>query len=64
MRKIGNKKKTVKVPNPGSPEAQALNCTCPIDDNHHGAGCGKTKEGHPLFWYTSGCPVHTRRGSK
>ena len=42
-------------PNPGSPEAVDLGCTCPIIDNHYGKGA----QGVPhLFWYTPGCPIH------
>lgn len=47
-----------KRPNPGSDAAIRLGCTCPVLDNHHGAGFpygGKT-----CFWYTDGCPVHQK----
>lgn len=45
------------VPNPGSIEAVAKGCTCPVIDNHYGEGAwGPGTEG--IFWYTSGCPVH------
>jgi len=45
------------VPNPGSLEAVAKGCTCPVIDNHYGEGAwGRGTEG--IFWYTSGCPVH------
>jgi transposase len=42
--------------NPGSEEAIALGCTCPVIDNHFGRGA-PSKDG-PSFWYTEGCPVH------
>ena len=45
------------VPNPGSDEAIKLGCICPVMDNHHGYGI--PSDAGPLFWYTSGCPVHT-----
>lgn len=47
-------------PNPGSPEAEALGCTCPVLDNNHGKGIAVTNEGVPdvVFWYHSRCPVH------
>jgi hypothetical protein len=43
-------------PNPGSKEAIARGCTCPVIDNHHGKGI-PSKDG-PVFWYTVGCPIH------
>lgn len=48
---------TGKPPNPGSPEAIALGCTCPVIDNGHGRGY----YGQPnVFVYTVGCPVHDK----
>ncbi len=46
-------------PNPGSPEAVKLGCTCPEMDNGHGQGCGAVLDGVPLFWFSHDCPVHT-----
>ena len=44
-----------KKPNPGSDEAIALGCTCPVLDNGHGHGYW----GQPgIFVYTRGCPLH------
>ena len=40
------------TPNPGSREAVALGCVCPVIDNHYGAGV----DGQ--WWYSEGCPVH------
>lgn len=51
-------------PNPGSPEAEKLGCTCPIIDNGHGRGYMggvKDKSGETMFVYTSGCPVHDNK---
>ena len=45
-------------PNPGSDEAIGMGCTCPVLDNGHGAGCGWSIEGRPVFWIEPGCPVH------
>lgn len=43
------------TPNPGSDEAVALGCTCPVLDN----GRGKGYMGQPgIYVYTVGCPVH------
>ena len=44
-----------KKPNPGSEEAIALGCECPVIDNGYGTGSYKS-EG---FIYSVGCPVHT-----
>lgn len=42
-------------PNPGSAEAVALGCTCPVIDNAFGAGyMGRSK----TFVFTCGCPLH------
>ena len=38
---------------PGSDEAIEQGCTCPVLDNHHGAGTPKG-----LFWISAGCPIH------
>jgi hypothetical protein len=46
---------TEKVANPGSKEARALGCKCPVTDNHHGAGY-RGLEG--VFVYNEDCPVH------
>jgi len=47
-----------KIP-PGSDEAIKKGCICPIEDNHHGDGCGwKGDNGEPLFWVTADCPLH------
>jgi len=42
----------VSTPNPGSEEALALFCICPIVDKHQGEGVNGE------FWITAGCPVH------
>ena len=44
--------------NPGSKEAVANGCTCPILDNSHGSKeLGDTRG----FYYTVGCPIHDPR---
>ena len=51
--------RTEQTPNPGSKEALALGCTCPVLDNHYGKGSGwKNPDGSEAFWVTQGCPVH------
>ena len=44
-------------PNPGSPEAIAKGCTCPVIDNGYGKGRGGN--GECLGWWIAGdCPIH------
>jgi hypothetical protein len=43
------------IPNPGTGDAVRIGCTCPVIDNHHGAGY-RGQAG--LFVYMAGCPVH------
>jgi hypothetical protein len=43
------------TPNPGSEEAVAAGCTCPVIDNHYGRGArGVAGE----FYFDLSCPVH------
>lgn len=37
---------------PGSEEAVKAGCTCPIIDNHYGAGFGGR------YWMNEDCPIH------
>ena len=43
--------------NPGSDEAVAQGCTCPVLDNGRGRGGYDLGTG-PLFWIAFGCPLH------
>lgn len=44
-------------PYPGSKQALAQGCLCPVMDNAQGKGCGG--DGHQFGWYVSGdCPIH------
>lgn len=43
--------------NPGSKEALAKGCTCPVLDNNHGKGMWNGRE--HLYWQAYGCPVHS-----
>ena len=45
--------------NPGSDEAVAQGCLCPVMDNAHGWGA-RGKEG--VFWIDGGCPLHAELG--
>lgn len=51
-----SKSKKIQWPPPGTTEAQALGCVCPIEDNKHGVGV-------PLglgvaYWCDTTCPLH------
>lgn len=48
-----------KQPNPGSEEAHAKGCKCPILDNNHGRG-----RGDGSFWISGDCPLHAARPRK
>lgn len=43
-------------PNPGSAEAIALGCECPVLDNGHGNGI--ILNGKREFWKNDKCPLH------
>lgn len=58
IRKIVRKATPPLAPaNPGSPEAVAAGCSCPGDDNEHGAGA-YIVDGKPVYYMSSGCPIH------
>lgn len=44
-------------PNPGSDEAIALGCKCPVLDNGHGYG---SNYGVGVYWIAEICPVHAQ----
>lgn len=41
---------------PGSDEALARGCTCPVLDNAHGRGW--VIDGEPVWWIRADCPLH------
>jgi len=43
-------------PKPGSPEAVALGCRCPVYDNCNGEGV--VIDGERVWWRTVVCPLH------
>lgn len=45
-------------PNPGTDEAIAAGCTCPVLDNRHGKGYYGIGGGDGVFCYSEGCPLH------
>lgn len=63
-----DKAREIIAPNPGSDDAVAKGCSCPILDNAHGRGwMGGVKDretGETIFVYTVGCPVHRALGEK
>lgn len=42
-------------PNPGSDEARAAGCKCPVMDNNHGKYAPYPPDG---WWMVGDCPVH------
>lgn len=44
--------------NPGSKEAIAQGCACPIIDNHYGKGF--PRGGKVVFWISELCPIHSK----
>ena len=46
-------------PNPGSTDARAQGCTCPVIDNHHGDGFERF--GERLFWINDNCKLHGKK---
>jgi hypothetical protein len=46
------------TPNPGSPEALSLGCTCPVIDNSRGLGSPWAPPTYAYYWVDDGCPVH------
>lgn len=59
------------IPNPGSKEALAKGCKCPVLDNTHGQGwVGLGSDwvglGGHLFWISVDCLLHgnTKKGKK
>lgn len=52
----------IEAPNPGSREALAEGCTCPVLDNAHGKGyMGGMKDdnGNTIFIMVTTCPLHS-----
>jgi len=53
------------VPFPGSEDAQAAGCRCPVIDNRRGRGAyNSPTTGEPQFWIVDGCPLHAPHPSK
>jgi hypothetical protein len=50
--------------NPGSQEAIAKGCRCPVLDNGHGEGAYVDKDGVAQFWINVDCPLHGLNASE
>lgn len=49
------------TPNPGSKEAVAMGCTCPVMDNSYGRGYMggvEDSDGSTVFVVVTSCPLH------
>lgn len=51
-------KKNIKLLAPGSALAIKSGCRCPVLKNLHGRGAYQKRDGTPVFWYDSACPIH------
>ena len=52
---------------PGSDEAIAAGCTCPVIDNGHGRGCMggvKDEQGRTVFVIRLDCPLHGKKAEE
>lgn len=45
-------------PNPGSKEAVAAGCTCPVMDNARGRGAWGSSGEDAIFYRNDRCPLH------
>jgi hypothetical protein len=52
--------KCIKWPPPGSTEAQAQGCTCPVADNKFGKGQPSENGDSANYWVRTDCPVHDK----
>lgn len=52
----------ITTPNPGSEEAIAAGCNCPVTDNHYGKGIPmRNPDNNKIelaFWMTADCVLH------
>lgn len=53
--------KQTNTPPPGSVEAIALGCTCPVGDNGHGRGAAQSTADEKYYWIVDTCPIRGRR---
>lgn len=49
---------TIKPFSPGSKDAIAAGCLCPVIDNCRGQGAYQKEDGTPVFWHNNACPIH------
>ena len=43
---------------PGSEQAVARSCICPVVDNKNGIGAYVDTDGNPVYWFSSECTMH------
>jgi hypothetical protein len=58
--RINMKDENKTPPPPGSDDAIALGCKCPVLDNGHGRGA-YIKDGEWIFWYSTDCELHAKQ---
>lgn len=58
MAKEPHKSKFIKWPPPGSNEAVAKGCTCPVMDNNHGVGVVRLDGA--VYWVNQDCKLHKK----
>jgi len=58
VKRDGTHNKEYVMPNPGSDEAIAQGCTCPVLDNAHGRGAWGSSGEDAVFWMNADCPLH------
>lgn len=49
---------SAKQPNPGSDDAVAAGCTCPVMDNARGRGAWFSSGPDAVFYQNEQCPLH------
>ncbi len=54
------KKSFIKWPPPGSTEAIAKGCICPVDDNANGRGQPSPHGDAAHYWIDVKCPIHKK----
>lgn len=50
----------IRWPPPGSTEAQAKGCTCPVKDNEYGVGVPSPQGDGRSYWVHISCPLHKK----
>lgn len=56
--------KFIKWPPPGSHEAVAKGCICPVEDNKYGAGVVSSTGDGANYWINLDCKIHKKLTSE